>query len=173
MSELRQILAAEFVSLTGGLLAGLMLSSIKHEIALVPGLLILLPGFLEMRGNLSGTLSARLSSALHLGTIDSLKSQITKDYIMSTIILTLLLGTSLGVIAYAANILLGLNYPNIILISIMASILSGAFMIPVTVYFVFFLFKKGYDPDNIMGPYVTTIGDIICMVSLIIAVAIL
>ena len=33
-----------------------------------------------------------------------------------------------------------------------------------------FFYKEGMDPENIMGPYVTTIGDIVSMLSLFIAV---
>ena len=38
---------------------------------------------------------------------------------------------------------------------------------------VFWLFRHGLDPDDIMGPYITTIGDIIMVGSLYLAVTVL
>ena len=57
MSDFREIVSAEFISITGGLMAGLILSFMLDKIYLVPGLFILIPGFLEMRGSLSGSRS--------------------------------------------------------------------------------------------------------------------
>jgi cation transporter-like permease len=45
-------------------------------------------------------------------------------------------------------------------------------MIPLTTRTVVWLWRHGHHPENIMGPYITTIGDIISVVSLILAVII-
>ena len=64
--EFREIFFSEIISITGGLFAGTMLAVFVNKLFLIPGLLILLPGFLEMRGNISGSLAGRLSVDLHL-----------------------------------------------------------------------------------------------------------
>src|SRR3989344_6052583 len=67
--DFREMLAVEIISVTGGLLAGVALASMTDQISLIPGLFILIPGFLEMRGALSGMMSARLSSGLFLNVM--------------------------------------------------------------------------------------------------------
>ncbi len=67
--KFKEILFSQIISIIGGLIAGTFLAVHTDQLLLVPGLFILLPGFLEMRGSISGTLSARLSSGLFLGVI--------------------------------------------------------------------------------------------------------
>ncbi|MFH1294799.1 MAG: magnesium transporter [Candidatus Aenigmatarchaeota archaeon] len=80
----------------------------------------------------------------------------------------------LGVIAYVFNMfVLGLAVPKIILISVTAAILANAIEIPITFLFTFYLFRKGHDPNNVMGPFVTTTGDLTSIVALLIALVLI
>ena len=54
----------------GGVIAGMILHDMENELDLMPGIFILLPAILGMRGNISGALGSRLGSALHLGLIE-------------------------------------------------------------------------------------------------------
>lgn len=171
--DLREILIAEVVSITGGVFAGYLLAYQTQKISLVPGLFILLPGFLAERGNISGSLSARLSSKLHLGKITpSLKdNKILKENILASFILGIGVSFILGVLAFLFNLAIFNQFlPKIILISLLASVLSQLIMIPTTALTCFFLFKKGFDPDNVMSPIVSTLGDFISVFSLILAI---
>jgi cation transporter-like permease len=38
---------------------------------------------------------------------------------------------------------------------------------------VFWLFKRGHDPNNVIGPLVTTMGDVVSIVALAVALAVL
>ena len=171
--DFKEIFSVEIISITGGLLAGLLLSLYIDKIYLIPGIFILLPGFLEMRGNISGSLSSRLSSGMFLGVLKPKlkRNRILKGNILASIILVILVSVILGSVAYIASLLVfNVNYPQIILISFVAAALSNIIEIPLTVLTTFWLFKKGHDPNNIMGPYVTTTGDIISIASLLIAI---
>lgn len=171
--DLKEILFAEVISITGGVFAGYLLAYQTQRISLVPGLFILLPGFLGMRGNISGSLSARLSSKLHLGKITpSLKdNKILKENILASFILGIGVSFILGVLAFLFNLtIFNQFFPKIILISLLASVLSQLIIIPATTLTCFFLFKKGYDPDNVMSPIVSTLGDFISVFSLILAI---
>ena len=170
--DFRQIMASECISVTGGLLAGLMLTFATDKIEMFPGMLILLPGFLEMRGNISGSLSARLASGLFLG---ALKPEIKNDRILrgnviASVIMVVLVSMFLGVVSYLATYYI-FGIPNIKLIAVAfaAGVLSNVIEIPLTLFTVFWLFRRGIDPNNFMGPYITTTGDIISVVSLLIA----
>ena len=61
-------------------------------------------------------------------------------------------------------------YPRILLISVIAGVIANAIEIPLTLYATFILFRKGHDPNNIMGPFVSVSGDVISLFALIIAV---
>ena len=49
----KEIFTAEFISVTGGLIAGSLLVFQVDKLLLLPGLFILIPGFLEMRGSIT------------------------------------------------------------------------------------------------------------------------
>lgn len=170
-----EILTAEMASITGGLLAGTLLALIINKIELIPALFIFLPGFLEMRGNISGSISARLSSALFLGVTKPKvrKNRILRGNVLASVLLVVVVSTMLGVVAYFANLaFFGVTDIRIIPIAFIAGLLSNLVEIPLTVLTTFWLFRHGHDPNNIMGPYVTTTGDITSIISVFIAIVI-
>ena len=171
-----EILTAEMASVTGGLVAGTILAFVINKIELVPAIFIFLPGFLEMRGNISGSLAARLSSSLFLGAARPRvkKNRILKGNVAASVLLVVVVAAILGVVAFFANwIFFGVYDSRIIGIALIAALLSNLIEIPLTVLTTFWLFRHGYDPNNIMGPYVTTTGDISSIISIFIAVMII
>ncbi len=171
--EIEEILFAEFISVTGGVLAGLGLTLFIDKILAQPGLFILLPGLLAMRGDISATMAARLTAALHLHRLKptTTHSKLIRDNTIAAFALALLDGAALGVVAFIATQLVFNTYnPTIIAIALIAALASTVFMLPLTTVAVFWLFKHGFEPDDIMGPYVTTIGDIIMIASIYLAV---
>jgi len=172
--EFEEILFIEFISVTGGVLAGALLVQFLDKIALIPGILILLPGFLAMRGNISGASAARVSVALHLGLLQHHKQRaFFHSNNWATFTLGVLASLFLGLVAYGATLFFFQQHtPSIILVALIAGVLSNFLMIPLTTRVAVWLFQKGHDPDNIMGPYITTVGDIISVLSLIIALVV-
>src|SRR6476619_8655086 len=59
---------ALLISSGGDLLAGLTLGSITGTLESLPGLLVLVPAAIGMRGNVFGALGSRLGTAVHTGT---------------------------------------------------------------------------------------------------------
>jgi len=171
-----EILTAEFLSVTGGIIGGILLSVLTNKLEMIPALLILLPGFLEMRGNIGGSLAARLSADLHLKKISAKlkETSILKDNVLASSILAIFIALILGLLAYlSVYLIFGINNTNIIFIALIASVLSLILEMPLTIVATFWLFKHGYDPDDIMGPYVTTIGDVFSILALIITVMVI
>ncbi|MFB6087284.1 MAG: hypothetical protein ABEJ85_02090, partial [Haloarculaceae archaeon] len=60
----REGLPALAASAVGGLLAGVVLGGMRAEFRAVPGLLVLVPALLATRGNVYGSLGARLATGL-------------------------------------------------------------------------------------------------------------
>jgi len=171
-----EILTAEMASTAGGLLAGTLLAFITNKIELIPALLIFLPGFLEMRGNISGSLSARLSSALFLGATKPKirKNRILRGNVAAALFLVLLVSVILGMAAFFMNmVFFGIFDYRIIYIAFIAGMLSNVIELPLAVFTTFWLFRHGHDPNNIMGPYITTTGDISSVLSIFIAIVII
>jgi mgtE-like transporter len=171
-----EIFVSEFISITGGLIAGLILLNVKNSLEFVPALLVLLPGFLELHGNLFGSLAARLSVALHLRRMkpELNHGRIFSSNIIATIFLAIVVSLVLGLAAYfLTKIIFGVSAINIVFIALIAMLLSLVVEIPLTIFTTFWLFKKGLEPDDIMGPYVTTVADIISVVTILLAVAII
>ncbi len=174
--DFNEILSVETISITGGLFAGLLLTFATDKLELMPSLFILLPGFLEMRGNISGTISARLSAGLHVGAFkkEYNKRNIIRGNVLASIFLVIFLSLFLGILAYVVSFeFFGIASTDVIFVAFAAGILSNVIEVPLTIFTTFWLFRHGHDPNNIMGPYVTTTGDIVSIISLLIAISII
>ena len=66
----RESLPVLALSAAGGLFAGVVLGGMDAELEQVAGLLVLVPALLATRGNVYGSLGARLGSALHQGLVE-------------------------------------------------------------------------------------------------------
>lgn len=174
--DFREIFYGEIVSLTGGIAAGTMLAAATDQLLLVPGLLILLPGFLEMRGSISGSMSARLSSGLFLKITKPQvrNNRFLRENVIAAVILAFVVSLVLGLVSFAFSYyFFGITSPKIIYVALVAGLLSNIIEIPLTVLANFWFFRHGYDPNNIMGPYITTMGDMVSVASILIAIVIL
>jgi len=169
----REIFSAQLFAIIGGLIAGVVLAVYVDKIFLIPGMLIIIPGFMAMRGNISGTFASRISSGLFLGVINpyKLNKKIINGNIKGSFALAIIVSLALGLIAFAFNyIIMGVVTLKIILIPLLAGILSNFILNRVTLFSTIYLFKKGHDPNNIIGPFIATIGDITSIVSLLIVI---
>jgi mgtE-like transporter len=67
---LRQGFVALLLSSGGDLLAGLALSFMDRSLQRLPGLFILIPAAIGMRGNIFGALGSRLGTGIHSGIFE-------------------------------------------------------------------------------------------------------
>ena len=172
----KEIFFSQLVSIIGGLIAGTILAIYTDKILLIPGMLIILPGFLEMRGNISGSLASRITSGLFLGVIKSnkLKTKLIKGNLFASFFLAVFVSGVLGLVAFLFNyFILHIYLLKIILLPVIAGFIANAILIPLAMAATFYLFKKGHDPDNIIGPFVTSTGDLVSIISLLIALVII
>ncbi len=171
----REILLSQFVSLIGGLIVGVVLAIYTDKLLLVPGMLIILPGFLEMRGNISGTFASRIASGLFLGVIKARNNstKLIRGNKRASLILSMIVALFLGLMAFLFNyIALGVITPAIIALPFIAGVLSEMVEIPLTLFATIYFYRKGHDPNNIMGPFITSTGDISSVMALLIAMVI-
>src|SRR5436189_1136968 len=115
-----QGLAALLVCSAGDLLAGLTLGAITHTLEALPGLLVLVPAAIGMRGNIFGALGSRLGTAIHTGTF-SLSGRIDTEVGQNTsaaLLLSLIIAAALAVLAKVMSEAFGLG-PTISLVDFM------------------------------------------------------
>ncbi|MBU2503753.1 MAG: magnesium transporter [Nanoarchaeota archaeon] len=172
----KEIFSAQLFAIVGGIIAGIVLATYREMIFLIPGMLIVIPGFMAMRGNISGTFASRISSGLFLGVIDPNKPdpKIIRGNLTGSFILAIVVSLALGIIASIFNyIIMGVFVYQIVLIPLFAGILSNFILNPMTLFATMYLFKKGHDPNNIIGPVVTTLGDVTSIISLLLVIIII
>lgn len=175
----RQTLPVIGVSLLAGLFAGTVLGAepMRRAIASVPGVLLLLPAFLATRGGVYGSLGARLASGLHQGllptTVDladrRLRNAVVASFING-------IAVSLFIAAVAALVLwIGGGRGHLLALAgimLIAGGLSALVMVSVLVSVLFVGYRRGLDPDNLIGPIVTTLGDVFGVLFLFIAIVV-
>lgn len=175
----KEIFWSQIISILGGLLAGTVLALYTEKLLLIPSMFILLPGFLEMRASISAPLASRLSSGLFLGVIPPKKNSITKTRIiqgnvLASFFLSIITAFLLGLIVFVMNYLVFEIYtPKLLFVIVIAGVLANTLEIPLASFVTFYLFRKGHDPNNIMGPFLTSLGDITSIVALLIALMLL
>ena len=151
----------------GGIVAGSTLSLMPDLFVKIPGLLVVIPAIIAMRGNISTALGSRLGSAYHLGIIDAdnLWNDELKQNVLGSIILGFIVSLLIGILAYISSFFMGINPDPVALISIVviAGILSALILTLMTIIIIFLVFRRGWDPDNITGPALATFGDIVTM----------
>ena len=154
----------------GAIVAGTTLGLMTDLLKEIPGLIVVIPAIIAMRGNISTAFGSRLGSAYHLGVIDAdnLWNDELKQNIIGSLLLSFFVAIIIGILAYITSILPPINvYPNpvkLISIVIIAGVLSGVILTIMTIVIIYMVFKRGYDPDNITGPALATFGDIVTMV---------
>src|SRR5438270_10609951 len=109
-ASVRQGLAALLVSSGGDLLAGLTLGAITGTLQDLPGLLVLVPAAIGMRGNVFGALGSRLGTAIHEGTfrLSRRADTVVGQNVLASMALTLSISLALAVLAKAVAVGFGL-----------------------------------------------------------------
>jgi mgtE-like transporter len=152
----------------GAIVAGSTLGVMSELLREIPGLIVIIPAIIAMRGNISTAFGSRLGSAYHLGVIDAdnLWNKELMQNIIGSLVLSFLVSIIIGILAYVTSLLLNVapNPIKIILIVLIAGIISGVILTILTIGIVYLAFKRGYDPDNITGPALATFGDIVTMI---------
>lgn len=171
----RQALPVLLVALVGGLFSGLVLERLLDSVAQFPGLLVMVPVFLATRGNVYGALGGRISSGLHQGLITPefewnprLVNAVAASFFNGVFI-----SIFIGVISWVGLQLLGwpsAALPELVAIMLIAGTLTSFILIFGLLAILFGSYQLGYDPDNLVGPIVTTLGDIFGMLFLLVAV---
>ncbi len=167
-SIVREALPFELIATVGGVFAGIIFSGMTNELEMIPGLMVIYPGVLGLRGNISSTLGSRLGSAIHLGLItgfDRHNPELTNN-ISGSLLLGVITAMMLGFLGHFVTLALGFESAGafkLILICVISALTSGVILSFVAVLLAIGMFRFGFDPDNVVTPSIATIGDIVSM----------
>lgn len=175
---IKEGLIALLICAVGDLIAGIVLGKMTFFLEAFPGLLVVIPGAIGMRGNIFGSFASRLSTSLHIGLIAP-HFEFSEDLdnnIFASFVLTLVLSIFLGIVAKLFCILL--HYESIalmdfILICTIAGLISNLIMLPITMLISFKSFENGWDPDNITSPIIAGFGDLFTLPAIIASIFLL
>ncbi|AOW81201.1 MgtE integral membrane region [Halodesulfurarchaeum formicicum] len=174
----REALGPLLVAAVGGLFAGLVLTGMEADLERTRGLLVLVPALLATRGNVFGAFAARIASGLHQGLVGP-KLRVDDERLQAATAAAssnnLLASGFAAVLTVLAMLALGQGVAplwELLAIALIAAFLSGLALAAVVIGVMFLGFRRGIDPDTLVGPLVTTTGDVIGIAFLLLAVRI-
>jgi len=177
LSVIRESLIAEIFSITGASFVGFGLAQTTGIIHSIPGMLAVIPGILALRGGISGSLAARIGTALHTGIIEAkleVNPVITMN-VLSAIILGFLESILVALIAYVFTYFANIQSAGLhvlLFIGVMGGTLAATIGSFTTLIIAFQVYRIGIDPDSVMGPIATMTGDLVAISSLFLAVTV-
>jgi mgtE-like transporter len=154
----------------GQILQGRQDALIKAAIFLVS-----IPVINSVSGNIGSVLGARLASGLHVGYITaSLKSKEMHDNLILSILIGVITYSILAIVIYSVALFGNLGV-SIGLLEFVGILLTTGFLLIcvvslVSVLTAFWSFKKGLDPDDMVAPVVTTVGDVMGIIFLFVVI---
>lgn len=159
------------------LIAGGVLGFMTMDIELLPGLFILIPALLDMRGSIGSAFGARLNSGLHLGYIKPGKTtKALKRNVYATLILSFTMAVIVSVFAWLMSYIAGISsitFFHFLFIAVTAGFTSAVLLVFLAIFVSNFSYSKGLDPDDVTTPTIGAAGDIITILCLFMAVKLL
>lgn len=167
----REALPVLFLAGAGLAVAGLVLEQMQDLLRRTPGLLVMVPALIALRGGISAAMGARMGSAIHMGLMGrgNLWNPEAYQATLAAIVLSVLFSAAAGVLAHITTILLGLPSAGLLLLTLIATVagtISGLLLVGVTFGVIVVATWRGLDPDNVTTPALATVGDILTMVVL-------
>lgn len=160
------------------IIAGQRLQLGQEELLAVPVFLISIPVINGVGGNIGSILGARLASGFHVGYI---RPQIKDKHLRENMLTALLLGVCtylvLAILIYSLSSLvspaMGVDVARFIVIMVITGFLLVCVLTVVSVATAMISFKHGVDPDDVVSPVVTTIGDTLGILFLFVFIGVL
>ena len=165
---LRQGLVALVLSTVAGFVAGLTLSGIGDTLQALPGLFILIPAAVGMRGTIFGAIGARLGTTNAAGTFEvSFRRQgVLYQNVYIAVVTTFASSLWLAVLAKIAASAFGepsISLWSLVTISVVGGALGSVFILVVTVGLSILSYRRGWDLDSVSTPMVTALGDMVTL----------
>lgn len=170
-TTLRQGMASLSISALGSIPTGLTLGAMTGRLEELPGLFILIPAAIGMRGAIFGALASRLGTALHAGILrlQMGRGSLLAENVIAATLQTLTSSVFLAGLARVVTAATGLPSVSIwdfLAISVLAGVASSAVVLVVTVWLAAQASLRDWDLDSVAAPIITFVGDLITLPTL-------
>lgn len=171
---LRQGLVALVLSTLASFVAGLTLGAITGTLEELPGLFILIPASVGMRGVISGATGARLGTSIAAGLFDVSwrRGGALRHNAIVGLVLTLLSSLYVALLARLSALVFGepsIPLPDLITISVVGGTFGSVLVLVAAIALAVVSFRRGYDLDAVGTPVITAIGDMVTLPALFLA----
>jgi len=171
---LRQGLVALALSTLAGFVAGLTLAHITGTLQELPGLIVLIPAAVGMKGTIFGAIGARLGTANVAGLLEpTLRSgTVLQRNVYVAVVTTFSSALWLAVLSVLASAAFGepsISLWRLATVSIVGGAIGSALILMITLALSVLSFRRGWDLDSVSTPMVTALGDMTTLPSLFLA----
>ena len=175
LRAVRSAFGALVMAAIASLVAGLILASITDTLEELPGLLLLVPAAIAVKGNIFGALGSRLGTAIHAGTfgLSRGRDSMIVQNAAASVALSLALGVVLAIMAkgtaIAFNVSPTMSLADFVVISALGCLIAAFVVLAITLATTAGAVRFGWDLDNVVAPMVTVAGDVVTLPSLVVA----
>jgi mgtE-like transporter len=162
------------ISSLGSLVAGIALGSITGTLEALPGLMVLVPAAIGMRGNIFGALGSRLGTSIHSGLYEPTRQRggILYQNIYAVTVLTFAVSLLEGGLAKTLSVAFGvesISMLDFVVIAVLGGVVSSFVVGTFTVALASGAHRRGWDLDSVAGPLITAAGDMVTVPALFLA----
>jgi mgtE-like transporter len=171
---LRQGLVALALSTLAGFVAGLTLAHITGTLEELPGLIVLIPAAVGMKGTIFGAIGARLGTANVAGLLEPTlrPGSVLQRNVYVAVVTTFSSALWLAVLSVLASAAFGepsISLWRLATISIVGGAIGSGLILMITLALSVLSYRRGWDLDSVSTPMVTALGDMTTLPSLFLA----
>ncbi len=176
--DANQSLAALSFSATTSLITGLTFSVFVGKIEEFPGLLLLIPAAIGLRGNVFGPLGGRLSTSMQAGTLrwSRRPDSVLGQNVIAAMALSLAAAVGLAFIAqivasmvFSDSVNPPIGLADFIVVSVFGGTIASSVVLLITLALTVASTRFGWDLDNVTAPMVSASGDFVTLPALVFA----
>ena len=171
----RDSLIALLIAALASLVAGLTLAVSTDTLEELPGLLLLVPAAIAVKGNIFGALGSRLGTSIHAGTfrfaprLDSVVGANATVAIALSLVIAVVMAVMAKGVALAFDISPTMSVADFVVVSTVGGMLASLIVLVITLGLAAGSVRFGWDLDNVVAPLVTATADVVSLPALIIA----
>jgi mgtE-like transporter len=177
-ATLRQGVTALTICVTVTLFAGIILGEMDGVLEATPGLLVLVPSAIGMRGAIFGALAARLGTGMLTGqfTTSLRRGSFTAANVEAALLLSVITAAATAALAWGGSGLFGLRTIDVlqlVIVSEVGAIVSSTAVLVVTLLLARTAQARSWDMDAIGTPVISATADISTLPALLLGVLLL
>ncbi len=171
---LRQGLVALAISTLAGFVAGLTLAHVTGTLEELPGLIVLIPAAVGMKGTIFGAIGARLGTANVAGLLEPTlrPGSVLQRNVYVAVVTTFSSALWLALLSVLASAAFGepsISLWRLATVSIVGGAIGSGLILMITLALSVLSYRRGWDLDSVSTPMVTALGDMTTLPSLFLA----